>query len=84
MILKNLVVLGITATVLLVYIFGIPSSFSAEYSKTRQYTTSANGCGNSDSTDSKYVSTAENIRCANTNSEIQGEENSIGITSSQR
>ncbi|MGC2307386.1 MAG: hypothetical protein WA461_03210 [Nitrososphaeraceae archaeon] len=76
---------------------GIPPSF-AEYSKSAQYTSSANSCGNTEADDdttnplasayqsSDYETLVDNTAtyCANTDSQIQGEENSVGLSSSQR
>ena len=54
----------------------------AEYSKSRQQATSqANACGNGDFT--PYALT-EDVFCSNTGSQIQGDENGVGLSSSQR
>jgi len=81
-------VLGIAVSAILAYTVGIPPSFSVEYPKSAQYTSSANSCGNTqvDETQSTYLSSdyeelVDNTAtyCANTDSQIQGEENSVGI-----
>jgi hypothetical protein len=38
MIVKNWIILGVAVSAILVYTVGIPPSFSAEYSKSAQYT----------------------------------------------
>lgn len=78
---KESIILGIAVAVLLTYVFG-PGAISAEYSKSRQhYTTQTNVCGNGDS--SPYVSLPENVNCSNIGSQIQGDENSVGLSSLQ-
>ncbi len=98
MIVKNWVILGVAVSAILAYTDGIPPSF-AEYSKSAQYTSSANSCGNTEADDdsttnplasayqsSDYETLVDNTAtyCANTDSQIQGEENSVGLSSSQR
>ena len=97
MIEKNWIILGVAVSAILAYTVGIPPSF-AEYSKSAQYTSSANSCGNTEADDdttnplasayqsSDYETLVDNtaIYCANTDSQIQGEENSVGLSSSQR
>ena len=97
MIVKNWVILGVAVSAILAYTVGIPPSF-AEYSKSAQYTSSANSCGNTEVDDdttnplasayqsSDYETLVDNTAtyCANTDSQIQGEENSVGLSSSQR
>jgi hypothetical protein len=93
MIVKNWVVLGIAVSAILAYTVGIPPSFSAEYTKSAQYTSSANNCGNTEGGEpqnayvsSDYEDLVDNTAtyCANTDSQIQGEENSVGTASTQR
>lgn len=92
MIIKKWIILGIAVAAILTYVVGIPPSISAEYSKTKkEYTAQTNDCGNADNSNSHlgfmssdYESLSENVFCANTDSQIQGEENSIGIASTQR
>jgi hypothetical protein len=80
-IIKRTIILGVALTVLLAYTFG-PEAISAEYSKSRQhYTAQTNLCGNDDS--SRYAPTPENVQCSNTASQTQGEDNSVGLRSSQ-
>ncbi len=97
--------IGLAVAAIAVYVVGIPPSFSAEYSKTSQYSRSINNCGNGDNTDSPpapppapppgYESlvdrtgeskglTGESTDCTNTHSQVQGEDNSVGIGSAQR
>jgi hypothetical protein len=92
LIVKNWIILGVAVSAILAYTVGIPPSF-AEYSKSAQYTSSANSCGNTqvDETQTTYLSSdyedlVDNTAtyCANTDSQIQGEENSVGIASTQR
>lgn len=92
MIIKNWIVLGAAVSAILVYTIGIPPSFSAEYSKSAQYTVSENNCGNTQAVENsaQYISDYESLvdntatYCANTDSEIQGEDNSATQYSSQR
>jgi len=51
-------VLGIAVSAILAYTVGIPPSISAEYTKSAQYTSSANSCGNTqgDETQAAYPS----------------------------
>lgn len=91
MIIKNWIILGIAVAAILAY--AVPGSISAEYSKSRQhYTTQANDCGNGDFSGhgdfsefstSAYESLSENVYCSNSASQIQGDENSVGLSSSQ-
>jgi hypothetical protein len=98
LIVKNWIILGVAVSAILAYTVGIPPSF-AEYSKSAQYTSSANSCGNTEADgdtttntlasayqSSDYETLVDNTAtyCANTDSQIQGEENSVGLSSSQR
>jgi hypothetical protein len=93
MMIKNWIMLGIAAAAILAYVVGVPGSISAEYSKSRQhYTTQANDCGNGDFSghgdfsgfsSSEYESLSDNVFCSNSASQIQGDENSVGLSSSQ-
>lgn len=97
MIAKNWIVLGIAVAVILVYTVGIPPSFSAEYTKRTQNSVSENNCRNMEDEyngqpPSEYESLVDNTEntensrtyCANTNSDLQGEENAESLTSVQR
>ena len=97
MILKNWIILGAAVTAILAYTIGIPPSFSTEYTKTAQYTSSANSCGNTEDAGSPPTSPYESLvdstgsgpqdqgtYCANTDSQVQGEGNTVGHYSSQR
>ena len=69
-------------TLLVIYAVTPGGVLSAEYSKSRQQATSqANACGNGDFT--PYALT-EDVSCSNTGSQIQGDENGVGLSSSQR
>lgn len=91
MMIKKWIILDIAVAAILVYVVGIPPSINAEYSKSRQHHTSqTNECGNGEITDSQpkyltsdYESLADNVFCFNTGSQVQGEENSVGIASTQ-
>jgi hypothetical protein len=97
MMIKNWIILGIAVAAILAYTVGIPPSFSTEYSKSTQYTSSKNNCGNTETGDigqspSAYESLVDNTDrtdntatyCSNTNSEVQGEENTASLSSVQR
>lgn len=97
MIIRNWIILGVAVAAILTYVVGIPPSISAEYSKSRnQYSAQTNECGNGDagsgsvgkpnlaSSFSSYESLADNVFCSNTDSQVQGEENTVGMASSQR
>lgn len=85
MIIAKMIVLIVAVAAILAYIIGTPSTFSAEYTSRTQSSQSANDCGNTNFP-SDYESLVEETAtyCANTDSEIQGEENVVGATSSQR
>ena len=92
MVTKNWIVIGLAVTAIVSYVVGIPPSFSAEYTKTSQYSRSENNCGNGDNTDSapppgyeKLVDrTVESAGCTNSQSQVQGEGNAVGIGSALR
>jgi hypothetical protein len=48
MVLKNWIILGAAVTAILAYTIGIPPSFSTEYTKSAEYISSINRCGNSE------------------------------------
>jgi len=75
------------------YVIGIPPSISAEYSKSRaHYSTQTNECGNGDAGSgsgakyltSSYESLSDNVFCSNSGSQVQGEDNGVAMSSSQR
>jgi hypothetical protein len=104
MVVKNWIIMGIAVAAILAYTVGIPPSFSAEYSKSTQYTRSENNCGNTEASDSgsgqppsdqppsDYESLIDNTDstdytatyCSNTNSQIQGDENTASLSSVHR
>ena len=90
MILKNWIILGVAVTAILTYTIGIPPSFSTEYTKTAQYASSANSCGNTEGAGSPPTSPYESLvdstdtQCANIDSQVQGEDNTVGQYSSRR
>ena len=83
MMIKNWIILGVAAAVLLTYAL-TPGSISAEYGKSRQQAASqANACGNGDFGYASYASYASNVFCQDTGSQVQGEENAAALTSQQ-
>ena len=86
MIAIKIIVFVVAISAILAYTVGISPSFSAEYSKSTQSASSANDCGNPQFPSSEYEILVEDgaTYCANTGSEIQGEENTVGATSSQQ
>jgi hypothetical protein len=93
MMIRNWIILGIAVAAILTYVIGIPPSISAEYSKSRaHYSTQTNECGNGDAGNSfgakyltsSYESLADNVFCSNTGSQVQGEDNGVAMSSSQR
>jgi hypothetical protein len=90
MIVKNWIILGVAVSAILVYTVGIPPSFSAEYSKSAQYTRSENNCGNTETGDTRFLSSDYEelvdsaTYCSNIQSQIQGDENTGALSSTQR
>jgi hypothetical protein len=90
MIVKNWIILGVAVTAILAYTIGIPSSISAEYSKSTHYSSQENSCGNTETGDvgplsSGYEELVESATyCSNINSQIQGDENTEALSSTQR
>jgi hypothetical protein len=81
---RNLIVYGVAVALLVTYVLAPGGVVSAEYSKSRQQsTTQANACGNGDFPNTPYALT-EDVFCSNTGSQIQGDENAAGLSSSQR
>jgi hypothetical protein len=114
MITKNWIILSVAVSSILAYTVGIPPSFSAEYSRSTQFTGSENNCGNSETNDltqpvdpsppgnprapppdyeplvdntidNKVDNTGDNTAtyCSNANSQVQGDENTGAISSTQ-
>jgi len=48
---KKWIILGIAVAAILAYTVGVPPSFSTEYSKSIQYASSENNCGNTETGD---------------------------------
>jgi hypothetical protein len=90
MMVKNWIILGVAVAAILAYTIGIPSSISAEYSKSTHYSSSENNCGNTEAGDvgqlsSGYEELVETATfCSNINSQIQGDENTEALSSTQR
>jgi hypothetical protein len=100
MLTKNWIVIGLAVTAIISYVVGIPPSFSAEYTKTSQYSRSENNCGNGDNTDSTPAPTpvpppgyeklvdrtggSAGAGCTNSQSQVQGEGNGVVIGSPHR
>jgi hypothetical protein len=90
MIVKNWIILGVAVAAILAYTIGIPPSISAEYSKNTHYSSSENNCGNTEAGDvgqlsSGYEELVEtSTYCSNINSQIQGDENTEALSSTQR
>ena len=81
---RNLIVYGVAVALMVTYVLAPGGVLSAEYSKSRhQATTQANACGNGDFPNTPYALT-EDVFCSNTGSQIQGDENAAGLSSSQR
>ena len=64
------------------------SAFATKKRENNQATSQTNACGNGDAVSVPVDSTSVllgpiNIGCQNTNSQIQGDENAVGITSQQ-
>jgi hypothetical protein len=90
MIVKNWIILGVAVAAILAYTIGIPSSISAEYSKSSHYSSSENNCGNTEAGDVGHLSSGyedlveTSTYCSNINSQIQGDENTEALSSTQR
>lgn len=90
MIVKNWIILGVAVAAILAYTIGIPPSISAEYSKSTHYSSQANSCGNTEAGDIRQLSSGYEelvdtaTYCSNVNSQIQGDENTEALSSTQR
>lgn len=90
MIVKHWIILGVAVAAILAYTIGIPSSISAEYSKSTHYSSQANNCGNTEAGDVRQLSSGYEelvdtaTYCSNVNSQIQGDENTAALSSAQR
>ena len=88
-IVKNWIILGVAVTTILAYTIGILPSISAEYSKSAHYSSSENNCGNTEAGDVRQLSSGYEqlvdaaTYCSNIKSQIQGDENTEALSSTQ-